>query len=272
MRLKVLVVTHKEFDSSILPKNYQVIKVGSKLSNEYASSKGYLTDNTGDNISNENNFYCELTALYWAWKNLKDVDYIGLVHYRRYFMDYKISSTNFSSNILSSSKIEQLLKKYKLIMPYWFPKVRGGGMLYKSLPRDFQHQGWVIIEDIIKKFYPDYVDAFENILYGNRNCYQNMMIISKENADLYCAWLFDILRKYDKTVEKLGKERVSRYDGYFSEYLLNVWVVKHFTESEIYRTEVSNPENFKGGLSYWLHSLLRSSHYFNSWYRNYRLK
>ena len=29
--------------------------------------------------------YCELTGLYWGWRNLTDTDYIGLVHYRRLF-------------------------------------------------------------------------------------------------------------------------------------------------------------------------------------------
>lgn len=37
---------------------------------------GYIGDNTGDNISLRNPNYCELTGLYWAWKNLK-CDYIG---------------------------------------------------------------------------------------------------------------------------------------------------------------------------------------------------
>lgn len=79
MNIKILVATHKLYwmptDSVYIP--IQVGKVGK-------ANLGYLTDDTGDNISAKNVHYCELTGVYWAWKNLK-CDYIGLCHYRLYF-------------------------------------------------------------------------------------------------------------------------------------------------------------------------------------------
>lgn len=43
-------------------------------------------DNSLINISNKNKIYCELTGLYWIWKNygLETIEWIGLSHYRRY--------------------------------------------------------------------------------------------------------------------------------------------------------------------------------------------
>ena len=82
----VLVVAHKQFDFSIVPdEGYKIIKVGNNPEFEISESQGYC-DSTGDNISSKSPYYCELTALYWAWKNL-DASIVGLCHYRRYFAD-----------------------------------------------------------------------------------------------------------------------------------------------------------------------------------------
>lgn len=77
--IKILIAAHKQYwmpnDPVYLP-----LHVGA----EGKQDLGYTQDNTGDNISAKNPNFCELTGLYWAWKNL-DADYVGLVHYRRYF-------------------------------------------------------------------------------------------------------------------------------------------------------------------------------------------
>lgn len=79
MDIKVIVAAHKPYrmpqDSMYVP-----LHVGRALDDQ---DLGWQGDNTGDNISLKNPYYCELTGLYWAWKNLK-ADAIGLVHYRRF--------------------------------------------------------------------------------------------------------------------------------------------------------------------------------------------
>ena len=79
-KIKILVAVHKAGDV-IHDEIYTPIHVGKANA---GIDLGWMGDDTGDNISAKNQNYCELTAVYWAWKNLKDVDYVGLCHYRRF--------------------------------------------------------------------------------------------------------------------------------------------------------------------------------------------
>ena len=84
--VKIIVATHKKYQMPI-DHIYIPLHVGADGKKDAEGNDldfGYIKDNTGDNISNLNPSFCELTGLYWAWKNL-DADYIGLVHYRRHF-------------------------------------------------------------------------------------------------------------------------------------------------------------------------------------------
>ena len=113
--VKILIACHKP---SPIPKAEVLfpVLVGKKGADIQMDIQG---DDEGENISDKNYCYCELTALYWAWKNLKDVDVIGLCHYRRYF-DFHgqcirfLSDTSFPVSAISEldfSMDEFTLKK-----------------------------------------------------------------------------------------------------------------------------------------------------------------
>lgn len=82
MKNKIYVITHKDFKYDILD-IYKPIFVGP---NKPTSNMKYISDSSSDNISNKNENYCELTAIYWIWKNIHDCENVGIVHYRRYFI------------------------------------------------------------------------------------------------------------------------------------------------------------------------------------------
>lgn len=73
----IYVVTHKKYKLSDYLKNqgYKLISVGNANKVNNAGEK----DNTGDNISEKNANYCELTALYWAWKMIDNQSIKGYV-------------------------------------------------------------------------------------------------------------------------------------------------------------------------------------------------
>lgn len=239
---KILVVTHKAFDSSIIPDCYQVICVGNNSLIE-SDNLHYITDNTGDNIAAENPYYCELTAQYWGWKNLSDdIKYIGISHYRRYFFSYKHNSKSFKEDIIDEKRIKDILAKHKVIMSFPTIKYPGYGSLYKKMEPGKQDLHWIIIQEIIKSDYKEFEEEFNKIMYGHITTWGNMLITTREIYNEYCAWIFEILNKYDNEIRNRGLNRIPRVDGFLSEYLLLVWMHHRFKKNEIYYLEVRNTE------------------------------
>lgn len=77
-------------------------------------------DNEGDNISGKNPDYCELTAQYWAWKNI-DCDYYGFFHYRRYLTFHRVCPVMESGKILGKRQHPyiELDSVWDDLTPYW---------------------------------------------------------------------------------------------------------------------------------------------------------
>ena len=111
VNIKIIVATHKPYrmpeDSVYLP-----LHVGC----EGKSDIGFAGDNTGENISRKNAGYCELTGLYWAWKNL-DADVIGLAHYRRHFQSMENKRGDKWQRILGGTEIEKLMNGFDILVP-----------------------------------------------------------------------------------------------------------------------------------------------------------
>ena len=108
---RIIVATHKRFQMPEDKDLYIPIQVGS----EGKEDLGYQPDNQGVHISHLNPYYCELTGLYWAWKNL-ECDYLGLVHYRRYFTSKRHSyreAISMDDIILSKSEVKKLVVKIR---------------------------------------------------------------------------------------------------------------------------------------------------------------
>ncbi|MFI3277251.1 MAG: DUF4422 domain-containing protein [Rikenellaceae bacterium] len=227
-RIKILVCTHKK---SFLKSDdiYTPIHVGAEGSD---LELNILKDNTGDNISAKNYCYCELTAQYWAWKNLKDVDYIGLCHYRRYFNFYKRGTSfcyytlirdEIDSLNLDVPNISTLFSKHDIVLakPMVSKYSLHVGYCLSHFSKDIR-----IIEQIIAEKHPQYTHSVKHILHNcNRLSPYNMYIMKWSEFDKYCNWLFPILKEAEARID------ISNYDdaqkrvyGYLAERLLNLYV------------------------------------------------
>ncbi len=234
--IKLWVVTHKEKNIAYPHRTY--IKVGNGAVNQ-----DMITDATGDNIAQKNKNYCELTAVYWIWKNTKS-DVVGIEHYRRIFGFNLWDAKNYF--ILRPAKIEKYLKKYDVICP---KKFRFKDTLLNRYRQNFDEHDFDAIRNIIGEKYPDYINAYDYVMNSNMGTMCNMMICNKTLFDSYCEWLFDILFESEKYIDPSTRDAYrARVFGFLSERLLNIWLVKNSLKVK-YVTVVRTDEGRIKGLA-----------------------
>lgn len=243
-RVRLFVTTHKNvnrFESDIM----QPVQVG--LHEGSYRFPWAFHDDEGENISDRNPRYCELTTQYWAWKNV-DADYYGFCHYRRYFdfsdtphkenpygeiMDDYIDARAAKEYGLDDKNIEQIVRQYDVITTPF-------GDLTKIIdkhgtPRALWEAAPLLHDDdllrcyrILCKMYPDYKEDADAFFKGNKACFCNMFIMKKEIFFDYCSWMFPILEEFDKNTNysAYSKEAL-RTPGHLSERLLNIYLMHH---------------------------------------------
>lgn len=246
--------THKKFQMPADSELYLPIHVG----REGKEDLGYIGDNTGDNISTLNPYYCELTGLYWAWKNL-DCDYLGLVHYRRYFT--KVSQTyrddvNIDDVILSQDDVEKLLEDVDVIVPkkrkYYIET------LYSHYDHTLDGSHLDETRKIISKLSPEYLVSYDKVMEQRSGYMFNMFIMSKELVNDYLSWLFPILNGLFEVVDMTNYSSFeSRLYGRVSELLFNVWLQqKGIIPKEVPFMYMENVNLFEKGKSFLLAKLM----------------
>ena len=245
--IKIIIATHKQYR---MPKDkmYLPLHVGA----EGKKDLGYTKDNTKDNISLRNPFFCELTGLYWAWKNV-DAEYIGLAHYRRHFTlskkKYKNEDDKFN-HILSEKELKELLKENDIILP------KKRKYYIENLYNHYKHTMYVEPLDetrnIICEKYPEYLLEFDKLHKRTSAHMFNMLIMKKEILNEYCKWLFDILFELEKRIDTKKYDAFhARFYGRVSELLLDVWLnTKGLKYKEINFMDIENFNWWKKGTSF----------------------
>ncbi len=210
--ITLYVVSHKDIEEPVRGRTY--IGVGKNFPLKNIG----IYDSQGENISSKNSSYCELTALYWIWKN-DNSDYVGLEHYRRFFGK---KHSVFRNHPLSPCDIDAILDKYDGIVSQNFKFKKS---LYEYYKANHIISDLDACREAVENLYPDYVEDFDKVINGKRAVMCNMMVLSKQNTDLYCEWLFDILNYAEKNIVLEGRDTYqSRVFGFLSERLFNVWL------------------------------------------------
>ena len=182
---------------------------------------GFAPDDAGDNISQKNASYCELTALYWAWKNC-DAAYIGLSHYRRYFRGEAPGPNR--SKVLSGAEAAALMQEHDLVLG------RPRNYLIETIDSHYRngHHGedLDVLREVIGASTPHMMDAYDDVFGGRKLSLYNMFLMRREHFDEYATWLFDILSQVEDRIDNDSRSAYQkRTFGYLGERLLNVWAV-----------------------------------------------
>ena len=225
-----------------------------------------IGDDVGENISDKNPFYCELTAQYWAWKNVRDVTYIGFMHYRRHLVFR--SEIEFPQSIWGVHDEEKINRDYQYRMGLydsvikkeisgfdivtvrpWCVKATGSKNNYdhyKSSDKKLHIDDYNKALEILIKKYPQYKQAvveYNNLEYGY---YTNIFVMKKEVFDEYCEFLFSILFALEKELDVSSyNQQEARVFGYISEWLFGIFITYKKANStlkikELQRTFVLN--------------------------------
>jgi len=210
MSIEIYTITHKPF----LPPDdpmYIPLHVGRAVSKDL----GYLGDDTGDSISRENPFFCELTGMYWIWKNNCKADYIGICHYRRYLISEK-------GMIFTERELEEILSRYDMVTT----KLLTLTCSYEhGFSKNHHDKDLKCTENVLLEKYPEYYDTYKRLVQGPNTYFGNIFITSKEMYARYCQWLFDILFEVKKRTDFTGYNSYEkRLFGFLSEFLQTVWI------------------------------------------------
>ena len=252
--IKILIACHKP---SELPKNDLLLPIQVGAANAKADLGLQRDDDGEDNISAKNSGYCELTAIYWAWKNL-DADYYGLFHYRRFysFADEKIpvsKNSDGGDSIQVKALSPKIFHQYGLDDPEKIHRVVDGTDIIThdwrqtkdmfntlEIPGNtvydhFKYHGGthVKISDIdamiaeVKHSFPEVAPYFNEYIYGPNFRGYNMFIMRKKYFFDMCNFEFTVLKNLEAKINPSLDERSitnNRIYGYLAEMLTDGYI------------------------------------------------
>ena len=230
------------------------IQTGRALARQ--SFEQMLGDDTGDNISEKNNRYCEMSAQYWVWKQYQEIgnpDYVGFMHYRRFFVFdsafplegrtpwvpgiamYRVPC--FDDMCLENIAPKHILETLSSAQDCYVGKpfdVRNFAPLNNCMKSHFlnyvpgsKREVWDAFCQIIEELYPQYVPYLEQFSSGSVMYACNMFIMRKELFFEYSSFCFGVLEALDKRIDSTAfKGQELRFLGFVAEYLLTIFVFR----------------------------------------------
>ena len=225
--IKIFMCCHKGFE--IVPPLCEPIQCGSALNPKIDN---VLHDDLGENISLKNREYCELTAHYFAWKNIA-ADYYGFCHYRRFLCLKQVKRPYYAKGKLSENdkKIffeneqcwRKLVERYEIIAPQSENMGVTAREHYCTSKYHYSEDMDLFVE-VLNKKYPQFECIAEQYLSQNNQYFCNMFVMDKAHFFGYCEVLFDVLSEFDIRKKLHGEFQSDRTDGYLGEIFTGIYI------------------------------------------------
>ena len=184
------------------PEYIKNLQVGAANTDEIVTE---FTDVQGDNISDRNGNYSELTGLYWMWKNRiqkepkNEKKYYGLDHYRRLLELSEDDQRRLISNDIDA------------VLPYPMPYEPDIKVHHKRYLTDKE---WSSVIQALEELQPLYARAFTDVLVQRYFYNYNIVIARQRVIDDYCSWIFPLLFRIEEINNPDGKKEPNSYIGY----------------------------------------------------------
>ncbi len=228
--LKIFQTFHKPF-ARVSPGNRWIIPIGVGGYQE----PGMISDSTGNNIAALNPHYCELTALYWAWKNDQS-PYVGFYHYRRYMnflvdqswqggFGFAMPATQTTINYLGHERQEEQAMRMLQACDVIIPRLNAQDLSVESQYLKYHPaEPWEHFKLLLADRFPSgqrYVNLF---LLSNLATTCNMFVMPRSIFEHYCSDLFAVI---DPIWSQWGPRwggYLDRYPGFLAERFLGFWL------------------------------------------------
>lgn len=221
------------------------IQTGRAISNE--KFEGMIGDDTGENISELNENFCENSAIYWTWKNYDKIgnpDYIGFMHYRRHFLfnpeKYRdapplINAECFNGQYFQEcnfnyTNVSNILNHCDCIFPKPMQLVEKN--VYEQYINYSYKKDYDLAMEILSQKYPQDIPYMERYNNSQFAFFFNMFVMKKEIFFDYCSWLYDILLELHSKIDTTGYDDYQkRQVSFISERLTGIYITKLITEN-----------------------------------------
>ena len=267
MKCKILTIYHR---SGQIPSDsiYQPIFVGSAISRSTSKDgkipeeeltsflSSVLRDDEGpDNLSELNRSINEMSGIYWAWKNyerLGNPDFIGISHYRRYFIFdeslplpvgrtwlpnsscYLFETLKDAAPYIQGKNINSFFEQgynivttrqydARLLDPERKNNVKSCEERFYEIA-DFDRSLYKKMEDLVLLEDPSYKQEILQLRAKPSHYTFNMFVMDRKHFFNYCEFIFPILTKLAEDNKEFSNHTLARAPGFLAEFLTSMFI------------------------------------------------